>query len=721
MHGWARQAERFLAKCEVACDSAWAPDNESGRMGLHSVFPAVAAIANFIIAVAVLRRSAQDRVARIFAGVSVCLVSWNLGIFSLFHFSDPQLAESWSRIFRTGIVFAPTLVFHMSVALRNCRGLAWTSLLALGYASSSVLAIANFAGLLVHGVDEHYWGWYIVATPLYTGVTIHLAVYLLLSMERMYSAYRYPSSPRIRVQAKFWFLATLVASVFSITNLATIYGFHIYPLGSLGNVFYAGVIAYAIARHRLMDVDYIVRKFVSFTAALSVIMLPGGVGLYELARFVGADEPLILVLAAVALALLGVVLVPTLQAALESRVQQAFFPRRYDYRQRLRRFSANLVHVLDEKALIRQLGDTLSEILDVEFCRIYLDRNREDGFEPAYPAEDPGAPLAPLVAHACRRMTEPLLVSEVDRLNGVAARKLRDEGVEVILPLRIEDRVTGVILLARNRDFLLISTEDLQLLATVAASASVALENSRLSEELRRSEAVLARANRLSSIGTLAAGIAHEIRNPLTAVKTFLDLLPERQDDRDFVDQFRTLSLSELKRVTDLINDLLAMGRSTTTQRRVVSLAECIEPVVRLLESQARKRQVTIVFEPDAHLSPVHADADQLKQIVLNLVLNAIDASPPETTVTIRTFEDAEGPAFEVEDQGVGIPPERLDDIFEPFYTTKKTGTGLGLALVHQMIVEHGGTVTVDSEVGQGTLFTVFLPAADQTLRATGT
>jgi signal transduction histidine kinase len=317
-------------------------------------------------------------------------------------------------------------------------------------------------------------------------------------------------------------------------------------------------------------------------------------------------------------------------------------------------------------------------------------------------------------------MTEPLLVSEVERLNGVAARKLREDGVEVILPLRIEDRVMGVVLLARNRDFLLISTEDLQLLAAVAASASVALENSRLSDELRRSEAVLARANRLSSLGTLAAGIAHEIRNPLTAVKTFLDLLPERQDDRAFVDQFRDLSLSELKRVTDLINDLLSMGRSTTAQRNVISLAECIEPVVRLVESQARKRQIDVVFEAEAQLPPVYVDADQLKQIVLNLALNAIDASPPDSTVTIRTFRSDDGPGFEVEDRGVGIPAERLDDIFEPFYTTKKTGTGLGLALVHQMVVEHDGAITVDSEIGQGTIFTVVLPVADVPLRATG-
>src|SRR6185369_14913973 len=134
-----------------------------------------------------------------------------------------------------------------------------------------------------------------------------------------------------------------------------------------------------------------------------------------------------------------------------------------------------------------------------------------------------------------------------------------------------------------------------QILATVAAGASVALENSRLSRELRRSEAFLARANRLSSLGMLAAGIAHEIRNPLSAVKTFLDLLPERIEDRDFLTEFRNLSLSELRRVTNLITDLLALGKSSAAKHGAVDLGATLEPVIRLMESTAHKRRIEVV------------------------------------------------------------------------------------------------------------------------------
>jgi signal transduction histidine kinase len=264
------------------------------------------------------------------------------------------------------------------------------------------------------------------------------------------------------------------------------------------------------------------------------------------------------------------------------------------------------------------------------------------------------------------------------------------------------------------------SQEDLHILAAVGSSASVALENARLSRELRRSESALERANRLSSIGTLAAGIAHEIRNPLTAVKTFLDLLPQRLDDKEFVTSFRELSLTELRRVTNLINDLLAFGKSTSAERRPVDLAAILVGVVRLLESTARKRLIRLELRARSGVPPAWADPDQIKQIVLNLVLNAIEASPSDRTVTLMLYLGRRDMVtLEVRDEGAGIPPDQLESIFHPFFTTKEQGTGLGLSLVHQMVVEHGGEISVESQLGQGTVFRVLLPVAEA-LRPTG-
>jgi signal transduction histidine kinase len=687
----------------------------------HWLIPLAAALANLIVFVPVLRQGVHQRLHRVFAGMTLVIAAWNLDIFCLYYFSDIASAAWWSQIFRTGICFAPPVVLHFALVLSDSRGPAWQKVLGGGYVIAAALAVVNLRGGLIERLVPHDWGWYIEPTPLYGAFTLCLLASFALSGERIWHTYRHSSSPRQRVQAKFWLLAFLIAMPFSLTNFLPIYGVRIYPLGNVGNVFYVWIVGYAIVRHRLMDVDYVVRKVVSFALAALVVFLPGGAVLAVLARELGSDEPLLLAFAGVALGLIAVVLIPALQEALETRVQRAFFPERYDYRRRLRQVASDLAHVLNEAELVKRLGDALTEILDVDTCHVFVRDERTRRLTLAYPVTQPATVLADHVAHSLDGLVAPTLASEIEAMADGAASQFRSEGWEVAIPLRIKERLTGFVALGRNKDFRIFSGEDLQCLTEVAAGASVALENASLSRQLRRSEIVLERANRLSSLGMLAAGIAHEIRNPLVAVKTFLDLLPQRLDDRDFLSHFRDLSLGELRRVTDLIADLLALGKSKTAERRAVDVAPTLEPVVRLMESTARKRQIDVAATFDPRLPAVCADPDQLKQIVLNLLLNAIETSPAGGHVALDVRPALADVVLEVRDEGPGIPPEQLETIFHPFFTTKETGTGLGLTLVHQMVVEHGGEITVDTEVGRGSVFRVTLPTGQLDLARTGT
>ena len=691
-------------------------------MRYHCAVPLIGAVGNLIIGGLVLRHGVRDRVHRAFGFMTLNAICWNLGIFSLYYFQDPVEAEWWSRIFRTGIIFAAPSTYHLTVLFlgpvfrRGDR-----KLVAAGYLFASLLAIANLKGLLVSNLVPHLWGWYIVPTRLYVLVTGLVVTFLPLAFWRTWTTYRHPPSPRHRMQAKFWLFAAVVQMPLAGTNILQVYGINIYPLGNLGNVVFIGIVAYAMVRHRLMDVDYVVRMGVSFGLACAVVLVPGGIALDALAKFLGAEESLILSAMSVVLALVAVILVPTLQRALETRVESAFFPHLYDYRQRLRRLAAGLVHVVDQRTLVQRLGTELGDILDLAAVEVYVRDERSRVFVQAFPEVEDPTPLDDGLVRYLEQSVEPMLASEVMEVDPEAGARVRVRGWEVTIPLRINDRLLGVVALGQNRDFRIFSAEDLQILGNVASGASVAFENANLSRQLRHSEVVLERANRLSSLGMLAAGIAHEIRNPLVAVKTFLDLLPNRLEDKEFLTRFRDLSLSELRRVTDLIADLLTLGKSTSTERRVVELFATVEPVVRLMESTARKRQVTLDVRAESHLPSVLADPDQLKQIVLNLLLNAIEVSPLDGVVTLALARTSTGICLEVRDQGPGIPPEQREDIFAPFFTTKESGTGLGLALVHQMVVEHGGDISVDSTVGRGSTFRVKLPAAEMLLGRTGT
>jgi two-component system NtrC family sensor kinase len=227
----------------------------------------------------------------------------------------------------------------------------------------------------------------------------------------------------------------------------------------------------------------------------------------------------------------------------------------------------------------------------------------------------------------------------------------------------------------------------------------------------------------LSALGTLAAGIAHEVRNPLVSIQTFFQLAPQRLHDQEFFTTFLSMTANEVKRISDLITELLSFARSSTPALGTVNLNELVDRVATLLEPEARKHKLTLTRALSANVPLVNADADQIKQVLINLILNAIQATKPggRISATTRSVDHQNG-AFcqlEIRDTGIGISPDQLEHIFDPFFTTKDKGTGLGLAIAHQIVTEHGGTITIDSREGRGTSFCVNLPPYDAASRFT--
>lgn len=237
-------------------------------------------------------------------------------------------------------------------------------------------------------------------------------------------------------------------------------------------------------------------------------------------------------------------------------------------------------------------------------------------------------------------------------------------------------------------------------------------------KELKESQTVLRRADRLSSLGLLTAGLAHEIRNPLVAIRTFTQLLPERYDDADFRDGFQGLALKEVDRICGLINDLLSFARPSKPTVAPENINDVVDNIARILDTQAKEKNVEVVRRFGDDLPNVWIDREQMKQVFMNLILNAIQAMKDGGSVEISSRLSAKSDTevireyvqVEVRDTGVGIPPENLEQIFDPFFTSKDEGSGLGLAVSHQIVREHGGFLTVNSTVGKGTSFFVHVP-----------
>lgn len=223
---------------------------------------------------------------------------------------------------------------------------------------------------------------------------------------------------------------------------------------------------------------------------------------------------------------------------------------------------------------------------------------------------------------------------------------------------------------------------------------------------LKREEQML-RSEKLRLVGELAAGIAHEIRNPLTTVRGFLQL--SKQNDYN-IRPWYDLVMQETTRVSELTAEFLQFSKKHVTQFKVQSLQDCVQRVVYLLESEAiyLGHELQCVTDPSPILARI--DKDKMVQLLINLVRNAFDAMEQAGTVTIRLGRDENQGVIEVRDTGKGIPVSRLEDIFNPFYTTKATGTGLGLSICHQIIHNHNGTIEVESKVNVGSTFRVRVP-----------
>ncbi len=237
---------------------------------------------------------------------------------------------------------------------------------------------------------------------------------------------------------------------------------------------------------------------------------------------------------------------------------------------------------------------------------------------------------------------------------------------------------------------------------------------------VRQLEEQLRRSDRLAALGTLAAGLAHEIKNPLTAIMTFSRHIARRFNDERFRQRFQSVVPRELERINAIVDGLLRLARPARLVLAPVHVPPLLEQALDLFAPQIEARGIRVTREWTVGIPPVPGDAEHLYQALLNLVANAIDAMEEGGTLAVSLGWPPLGEAaggvgrdrlvVEIADTGSGIKPEETTSVFNPFFTTKSGGTGLGLAIVHKIIEDHGGTVTFRSVPGQGTVFTVALP-----------
>jgi signal transduction histidine kinase len=639
--------------------------------------------------------------------------------------TDADTALGWFKLDNVGVMYISVAFYGFSaefLQLQRRRSI-W-----IGYALATLMAGAVLVRQdFVEGVHRFWWGYFPRWGPASAPFFIIFFAYMAVAFTDYFRTYRTITTPIRRQQIKFVLIAFVIAYVGSVDFLPA-FGYELYPFGYIPIFLLTVVITVAILRYRLLDASFLVSRSATYLPLVPFTLLVVFLG-HALDDVPPETVASVLALTTVAFTVLYVMFQPRLQSA----VNKALFPARYDAYDTLTRFAHAMVMKFDLANLQAEIVETLQRVMGVEKVSLFL-FDKEQGCHVRKASRGITESQGNSARLENERFTnyllecnQPIVKEEVQQSPpGLEARAtviktMTQMDSEVCLPLVSKTRLIGFVNLGHKPALGLYSHDELNLLRSLADNAAIALENAILHEEWKQTQILLRRADRLRSLEAIAGGFAHEVRNPLTSISTFIQLVPLRRDDPYFMDSFSAQVVDDLARIERLIAEILDYARYMKPKFSSESLNNIVSSCLQFIEVKADKLGIAIEKQLADELPPMLVDRQQIKQVVMNLAMNAIDAMAKTggrlTVMTRRVVRlDKSGwVQIEVADTGCGIGPEDLPHIFDPFFTTKhestdRVGTGLGLSIVHQIIQEHGGTVEARSTVGQGTSFLITLP-----------
>jgi two-component system sensor histidine kinase HydH len=682
------------------------------------LFCAVLALA---IALSVLLRGRRS-VHWLFAAFATDIALW-YGSQSLAGFFR---ADLWERV--TGVL--TVLLPQFAIPL-------FQNIVPLGGSSPRLARFAAIVGVPVLAVSVSPYH----ERPFALGA-VYTYFFGLLAAALVALARRGQRSPSRAVRDRVRFLVAVgaAATTFSLADFLSYLGVHLPPIGAVLAIVFLFVLAESVTRARLADIYELAGRLLVSTAlafCLAAIF-------YLFVMVIGGFETMYL--NAVLAAIVFLVLFEPLQTEVETRIHQFFFRERYDLETSVAELRNRLAHVLE----IEEMSETLMQGLDrshrVTTAALYMRDQDGDGFDlvgsfgAAVPKRVEFLGSQPLLDRLEKQAS--LSLEEVAREanNSDAAVQAAAEALgalkdSVALAVRGEQEgVVALLFAADDRVREAFAPEEVALLETIAAQIGVVVANSRVYSRMKERD-------RLAALGSMAAGLAHEVKNPLGAIKGAAQLLEEvgAAADDPAAREFVGIILEEANRLDRVVGSFLDYARPHAGNPIPLDLNAAVRRTVQILSSQITDGAVDVHQDLTEPLPHTRMDPEKFRQVLMNLMQNAIQAMDGQGKITVATavrraargriagadgasmarrslVEETELVEVSVRDTGPGIAPKVLRNLFIPFFTTKAQGTGLGLAISQAIVQNAGGTIEVHSQPGDGTTFTIVLPAAGDAL-----
>ncbi len=672
------------------------------------------------------KRLPQKRTSISFVILSWSVALWNFSVLMIYLFQDPSWRLFWVRTSFAATSIAPFAFLIFSLFFPKEKLPISNAKLLLISIPSIALVFLSFSDLIIYSVQ-----WDTLTSsygPIHPFFGIFVFTNVIGGLFFLLKSYK-NSIGLERLQIKYCFLGMFIASIPAVTANFILPYMGTSKLSNLGppsTIIMVSFITYAILKYRLMDINIVLKKGTTYILLSFLLFIPSFLLIILIQKLFFGKINYLFSLIVFSVFLLVAIFFDRIKPKTEKAVEQMLFKDRYDYRETLGKFSKAMVSILDLQSLSKRIIETITQTMGIEKASLFLWNEEKGGYSLFESKNIKMAASTPLLSrngplpHYLQKIGEIIIREEltkgtnISELNDVI-KKMTLLEAEVSVPLISKGQLIGMINLSHkfNRD--IYSHEDIELLSTLANQTAVAVENARLYEDLKKSKSYIRRADRLASLGTLTAGLAHEIRNPLVAIKTLTQLLPERLDDEEFRSNFLQIASGEVDRISSLVTELLDFARPSDPKLDLEDVNTILDGMILLVSTETKKKQINIIKNYASGLPPVQVDREQIKQVFLNILLNAIEATRENGKIDVKTrsFIKPDGEPYvqiEFTDTGSGIPEEYMEDIFNPFFTTKSTGSGLGLSISNQIIQDHRGYIHVESQLNKGSSFFINLP-----------
>ncbi|KAF0133849.1 MAG: putative histidine kinase [Candidatus Saganbacteria bacterium] len=676
----------------------------------------------------------------VFSCFCVSMSIWLVSFALMYYFNDnPVLALKWARFGFIGIIFIPIFAYHFINTFINSRQPKWVmpSLYILG----SFFVSLSQSNYIYSGVNKYFWGYYPVAGHFYL---IYLIMFVLLFTYGIFLLYKNwekykKEKNNLLAQQTAYVLVAFLGGTTSLVDFIVKYQIPMYPFGYFSALLFISFIAYAILQFRLMDIEIIIKKTAVYsilTAFITVVFLLVIFISNYLALNVSGNNSIWIGLAA---ALIIAFIINPLRNNVQKYVDRLFFRERYDYQNILRKYSRVLTKPISDLnrfsiitpyliAKSLKLSGSSFMVHDRE-SRRYVIRGGIGEVKELIGFSMPED--SDLITEIFDKRSE-INLEEIDYLlassqNLTTERKNRLLSIkkqmvlihaELIIPCISDSAyfnkptLLSTINLGRKHSDAPYSGEDIEFLKTLASQVAINIEYAFIFEELKRNQEKLLHSEKLAAIGSTTAGVAHELKNPLTYLNTLSQILPEKWDDPKFRDMVSQTLPSEIQRMQLIVGGLLDYSKTQKFQPSPTDIKQVIEKTIAVMGYEMKKHS-TVLKTTYNHSKTLNADPNRLLQVFMNLISNAIQAMPEGKSgeILIKTEDSPNGITIIVSDNGAGISQEKLLRIFDPFFTTKEQGNGIGLAITKKIIDEHKGSISVESKVNEGTKFTILLPS----------